>query len=124
MRHLWILAPATALAATLAVAHTEPSGPATPSFAVEATFEKSGEREGQYACTSRVTDLGTGVVLTEPRTVFQAGEPAKTTTRAEAYEVEISLFVARGGGQVDHVVIVRRDGAKVAAHSTSVKLPL
>lgn len=124
MRFLWIVAPALALAATFAPAHTAPAGQAVPAIAVEATFERGGDREGQYVCTTRVTDLATGVVLAEPRTQFLAGEAATMTSRADGYEVEISLFVARGGGQVDHVVIVRRDGTKVAAHSTTVKLPL
>ena len=113
-----------ALAATsLSAAAPAPSMPAGQ-IAVEASFEKGSDRPDQILCKVSVKDLATGTVLAAPQLAIMAGENATTTSTAEGYDVEISVFVTKGGGQVDLAVILRRDGVKTAAQAMTVKLPL
>ena len=72
----------------------------------------------------RTLVLASGDVLSSPQVLVVAGEPATTTTSADGSEVEVTIFVTKGGGQVDLAVIVRRNGVKTAAQALTVKLPL
>ena len=118
----FVLLVAVALAPPLA-AHDSPPVPAGQ-IAVEASFEKGGERPDQYLCTVTVKDLASGEILSAPKIQIQAGENATTSSATDEYEVSISAFVTKGGGQVDLAVIVKRGGVKTAAQATTIKLPL
>jgi hypothetical protein len=100
--------------------------PAAERIGVELTVSKASGESGKYRCQTTVKDLTTNQVLAAPDIFFRLGEPAKTssTDPATGLSVEISVAVTGAGEQFDHVVLVRRGDAVVAAQSGTVHLPL
>jgi hypothetical protein len=101
-----------------------PAGAVGEKLGVEMTIQKAGAEYGTYVCRTTVTDLRTHTVLDQPSVKFRMGENAKTTTQGDGYSVEVSVFVSNGGEQVDHVVVLKRDGVITASQAMTVHLPM
>jgi hypothetical protein len=118
----------TALLALLALAVSTPAdaqaAPPAERIGVEMTIRRADGDEAQYLCRTTVKDLAAKVVLAEPEFRFRMGENATVRSGGEGYEVEVSAFVSGGGAQVDHVVVVRRNGQVTASQSMTFHLPL
>lgn len=114
------------LVAALAVAGAgaQSSAAPVPADRLGVEFEVRRTGESQYLCRTKVTELVSKMVLAEPQLEFQAGGPGQLITKAEGYEVEISVFVAAGGKRLDHVVILRRGGVVTATQAATVHLDL
>ncbi len=111
--------------AALAVGGAGAQAPAAvPADRLGVEFEVRRTGEAQYLCRTKVTELVSKVVLAEPQLEFQAGGPGQLITKADGYEVELSVFVAAGGKRLDHVVILRRGGVVTATQAATVHLDL
>jgi hypothetical protein len=98
--------------------------PAAERIGVEMTIRRADGATGSYLCQTTVKDLAAQTVLAEPQIQFRMGENATVKTSGDGYEVEVSAFVSGGGAQVDHVVVVRRNGQVTASQSMTFHLPL
>lgn len=118
----------TAMIALLGLALGAPvhgqSPPAAERIGVEMTIRRAEGADGQYVCRTTVKDLAAQAVLAEPEFRFRMGENATVRSSGQGYEVEVSAFVSGGGAQVDHVVVVRRNGQVTATQSMTFHLPL
>jgi hypothetical protein len=134
MRRIRVATPLLVLFSALAVAVSAQTPPgadaAAPAVApgeklgVEMTIQKAGPDYGKYVCRTTVTDLRTHTVIAQPTIQFKMGENARMSTAGDGYSVEVSVFVSNGGEQVDHVVVLKRDGVITASQATTVHLPM